>query len=176
MTGLKEREGPLLDDALIDKVVMKRLQDQDIDADWCTVGNALRVVRKLVREYLPKEREIWDESWRRRLQYDPDPTTAGLSIPERVRRLASLGNFVEGSPLGLAIQGHMLAIAKPSAQERARYEFLRDSVYFVARWDLDSRFRVYRAGEPRCELLEDADQEVGYNTATDAIDAAIARE
>jgi hypothetical protein len=53
-----------------------------------------------------------DAHWRDLLQYDEDPETAGLSVLERVKRLANLIGFVDGSPAWKACMGHMVAVAK----------------------------------------------------------------
>ncbi len=57
-------------------------------------------------------------------------------------------------------------------EERKRYEFLRDSCCVVGQWEPDSRYRIYLAGEP-CEVLTDFDQKDGFDTADEAVAAAM---
>ncbi len=60
-------------------------------------------------------------------------------------------------------------------EERKRYEFLRDSGCVVERWDADSRYRIYLAGES-AELLIGSDQKNGFDTADEAVSAAMSGE
>ena len=120
-----------------------------------------------------------DAHWRALLQYDEDPETAGLSILERMKRLALRFGWVEGSCFWKAIMGHMIAVAETEHElmlrERRRYEFLRDSSCVVEQWEPDSRYRIYLAGEP-CEMLTGFGQASGFDTADDAVDAAMEAE
>ena len=120
-----------------------------------------------------------DAHWRALLQYDEDPGIAGLSILERVKRLALLIGFVEGSPAWRAIMGHLIAVSETerqiSLQHHRRYAFLRDSGCVVERWEADSRYRIYLAGES-AELLIVTDQKNGFDTADEAVSAAMSGE
>ena len=126
--------------------------------------------------------DIWivrDAHWQHLLQYDEDPESAELSILERVKRLSNLIGFVDGSPSWKAVLGHMIAVSeterKISLQHYRRYAFLRDSGCVVERWEPDSRYRIYLAGES-CEMLIGTAQASGFDTADDAVDAAMKGE
>jgi hypothetical protein len=120
-----------------------------------------------------------DRHWRTLLQYDDNPATAGLNILERVRRLSQLLGFVNDSPTWRAVLGHLVAVAETeherTLQAYNRYAFLRDSTCVVAQWEPDSRHRIYLAGDP-CTMLVGKGQKEGFDTADDAVDAAIEME
>ena len=139
--------------------------------------------RRAQAEKIPLHKECVrerDAHWRALLQYDEDPETAGLSILERMKRLALRFGWVEGSCFWKAIMGHLIAVADTerqiSLQHHRRYVFLRDSGCVVERWEADSRYRIYltvnQVGEP-CELLIGSDQKNGFDTADEAVDAAM---